>query len=82
MLGVDRDYESTERGSHMSEATKTSISFQHEIRAEFGAMVLADMLGPAGGEVKHSPNAGVGSLPRRRVGPQPLRSCRCQARFR
>jgi hypothetical protein len=34
----------------MSDATKTPMPSQHQIRAELEAMVLGDLLGPAGGE--------------------------------
>ena len=34
----------------MSDATKTPMPSQHQLRAELEAMVLGDLLGPAGGE--------------------------------
>ena len=34
----------------MAEPSATSIPSQHQLRAELEAMVLGDLLGPAGGE--------------------------------
>ena len=34
----------------MSDATSTPMLSQHQLRAELEAMVLGDLLGPAGGE--------------------------------